>query len=90
MSHLKDFGAEDSVDNSQLPHCTLHFALKSFESEVKPCQLDDVFHQHFIMLIYYRKTQHKWFVYCLFKKLIEPILQMCTYLYTIHNLTKII
>lgn len=45
------------MDNRQLPYCTSHLALKSFETEVKLGKLDGVFHQHFITLIYYRKTQ---------------------------------
>lgn len=44
------------MDNSQLPYCASHFALKSFETELKLDKLDGVFHQHFIMLIYYSKT----------------------------------
>lgn len=55
-SHLKGFGAEEPMDNSQLPYCASHFALKSFETELKLDKLDGVFHQHFIMLIYYSKT----------------------------------
>lgn len=51
--------------NSQLPCCSLHFALKSFETEVKLGKLDGVFHQHFLMLICYRKIEHKCFIYCL-------------------------
>lgn len=68
-SHLKGFGAEEPMDNSQLPYCTSHFALKSFETKVKPGKVDGVIHQHFIMGTCYRKTTNV--SYIAFKKKID-------------------
>lgn len=45
------------MDNSQLPYCTSHFALRSFETEVKPGKVDGVIHQHFIMGLITGKQQ---------------------------------
>lgn len=64
-SHLKGSGAKEPMDNSQLPYS--HFDLKSFKTKLK---LGNVCHWHFIILIYYRKTQHKYF-FLMFSKITD-------------------